>query len=286
MREIKKVGVLGAGTMGSGIAQNFASAGYKVVLFDVQENALNNATNIIEKYNSFYVKKEIISQEESDKMIEDIVFTSKLEDLHDCDLIVEAIIEVLEVKRDVFGKLDKICKPETIFASNTSSLSISEISTSTDRADRFIGMHFFNPVPKMKLVEMISILSTSEETKETIIAASERMGKIVVKVEEAPGFVVNRMLIPFINEGIKIYSEGIASAEDIDKALKFGANHPLGPLELGDLIGLDVCLNIMDVLHKGFEDDKYKADYLLRKMVAAGKLGRKTGEGFYKYDKK
>ncbi len=283
MREIKTVGILGAGTMGSGIAQNFANTGYKVVLFDIQEESLKNARNIIEKFNSFYVKKDIISKEASDKMIDDIVFTSDLKDLKDCDLIVEAIVEILDVKRDVFKQLDEICKPETIFASNTSSLSISEISTATNRIDKFIGMHFFNPVPKMKLVEMISTITTSEETKQAIIETSEKMGKTIVRVEEAPGFVVNRVLIPFINEGIKIYSEGIASIEDIDTALKYGANHPMGPLELGDLIGLDVCLNIMEVLYKGFDDEKYKPDALLKKMVAGGKLGRKTGEGFYKY---
>lgn len=283
MKEIKTVGILGAGTMGSGIAQNFANTGYEVVLFDIQEESLKNARGIIENFNSFYVKKDIISKEAADKMIDDMVFTSNLEDLKDCDLIVEAIVEILEVKRDVFKKLDEICKEETIFASNTSSLSISEISTATNRLDKFIGMHFFNPVPKMKLVEMISTITTSEETKEAIITTSENMGKKVVRVEEAPGFIVNRILIPFINEGIKIYSEGTASVEDIDTALKYGANHPMGPLELGDLIGLDVCLNIMDVLYEGFEDHKYKADYLLRKMVAGGKLGRKTGEGFYKY---
>lgn len=283
MREIKTVGILGAGTMGSGIAQNFANTGYEVVLFDIQEESLKNARNIIEKFNSFYVKKDIITKEASDKMIDDIVFTSDLKDLKDCDLIVEAIVEILDVKRDVFKQLDEICKPETIFASNTSSLSISEISTATNRIDKFIGMHFFNPVPKMKLVEMISTITTSEETKQAIIETSEKMGKTIVRVEEAPGFVVNRVLIPFINEGIKIYSEGIASIEDIDTALKYGANHPMGPLELGDLIGLDVCLNIMEVLYKGFDDEKYKPDALLKKMVAGGKLGRKTGEGFYKY---
>lgn len=285
MKDIKTVGVLGAGTMGSGIAQSFANSGYSVILFDIQEESLKNARGIINKFNSFYVKKEIITQEESDKMIADMLFTSNLEDLKDCDLVIEAIVEILDVKRDVFKKLDDICKESTIFASNTSSLSISNISTVTRRPDKFVGMHFFNPVPKMKLVEMINTITTSEETKEAIIAVSEKLGKTVVKVEEAPGFVVNRILIPYINEGIGIYADGLSTVEGIDTAIRYGANHPMGPLELGDLIGLDVCLNIMDVLYEGFKDDKYKAHPLLRKMVDANRLGRKTGEGFYNYNK-
>ena len=280
----KSVGVLGAGTMGSGIAQVFAHAGYKVSLFDINEDSLKGSRKTLANFNKFFIKRDKMTEDESETMLNNMTFTSNLEDLKDCDLIVEAIVENLKVKQDVFSKLDKICKDSTIFASNTSSLSITEIGSSTSRQDKFIGMHFFNPVPMMKLVEVIKTISTSEETTETIKTISKELNKTPVEVKEAPGFVVNRLLIPFINEAIEIYSDGLASAEDIDAALKYGANHPMGPLELGDLIGLDVCLNIMDVLYEGFEDDKYRAHPLLRKMVAANHLGRKTKQGFYKYD--
>ncbi len=280
----KSVGVLGAGTMGSGIAQVFAHAGYKVSLFDINEDSLKGSRKTLANFNKFFIKRDKMTEDESEIMLNNMTFTSNLEDLKDCDLIVEAIVENLKVKQDVFSKLDKICKDSTIFASNTSSLSITEIGSSTSRQDKFIGMHFFNPVPMMKLVEVIKTISTSEETTETIKTISKELNKTPVEVKEAPGFVVNRLLIPFINEAIEIYSDGLASAEDIDAALKYGANHPMGPLELGDLIGLDVCLNIMDVLYEGFEDDKYRAHPLLRKMVAANHLGRKTKQGFYKYD--
>lgn len=285
MKDIREVGILGAGTMGSGIAQVFAHKGYDVVVFDIQEESLERSKGFIGRFNKSFIKREQMTEAESEEMIENIKFTSALEDLANCDLIVEAIVEILNVKKDVFSNLDRICKGETIFATNTSSLSITEIASATNRPDQFIGMHFFNPVPRMELVEVINAITTSEETKEAIMETSRKLGKTPVEVEEAPGFIVNRVLIPFINEGIEILSAGLASAEDIDTAIKFGANHPMGPLELGDLIGLDVCLNIMEVLYNGFDDEKYRPHPLLRKMVAANRLGRKTGRGFYEYNK-
>jgi 3-hydroxybutyryl-CoA dehydrogenase len=201
----------------------------------------------------------------------------------DADLIIEAATEDMEAKKALFAELDQLCKPGTIIATNTSSLSITEIAAATSRPDKVIGMHFFNPVPMMKLVEIIKGLATSDETRDTILELTKSLGKTPVEVNEAPGFVVNRILIPMINEGIGILADGVASAEDIDQAMMLGANHPMGPLALGDLVGLDVCLAIMETLHSEFGEDKYRPHPLLKKMVRAGKLGRKTGEGFYKY---
>ncbi len=284
---MKTIGILGRGTMAGGIAQICAQTDHKVLMWVRSIDPENPRASIagVEKGLGRLVKKERMDQAEMDKILGNIEITTKYEDLKDCDLIVEAIAENMDVKRETFGALDEICKDETIFATNTSSLSITEIASSTNRPDRVIGMHFFNPVPMMKLVEVIKGIATSDETRDKIVALSEKLGKTPVDVEEAPGFVVNRILIPLVNEGVGILAEGLASAKDIDTAMKLGANHPMGPLELGDLIGLDVCLAIMDVLYEEFGDSKYRAHPLLRKMVRGNQLGRKTGIGFHDYRK-
>lgn len=282
---MKKIGILGRGTMASGIVQVFAEKGYEVKMWvrSIDENNPRASVKNIEKALDRLVQKERITVEHRDNTLNNITITTAHEDLSDCDLVIEAISEDMNVKRDTFAKLDKICKDETILATNTSSLSITEIANSTNRPDKVIGMHFFNPVPMMKLVEVIKGIATSEDTKNAIIELSKGLGKTPVEVEEAPGFVVNRILIPMINEAVGIYAEGVATASDIDEAMKLGANHPMGPLALGDLIGLDVCLAIMDVLYEEFGDSKYRAHPLLRKMVRGNLLGRKTKKGFFEY---
>lgn len=282
---MKKVGILGRGTMASGIVQIFAEKNYEVTMWvrSIDEsNPMGSLKNIVKGLDRL-VQKEKITKECMDRTLSNISITNKFEDLSDCDLIIEAISEDMDVKKETFKKLDEICKEETILSTNTSSLSITEISKATNRPDKVIGMHFFNPVPMMKLVEVIKGLATSEETKNRIVDIAKLLGKTPVEVEEAPGFVVNRILIPMINEGIGILADGVATANDIDEAMKLGANHPMGPLALGDLVGLDVCLDIMDVLYSEFGDSKYRAHPLLRKMVRGNQLGRKTKKGFFEY---
>ncbi|MFV0363338.1 MAG: 3-hydroxyacyl-CoA dehydrogenase family protein [Suipraeoptans sp.] len=276
-----KVGIIGAGTMGSGIAQAFAQTkGYEVYLCDINEEFAVNGKKRIENGLLKRVSKGKLEASSCEAILNNIETGTK-EICSDCDMVVEAALEVMEVKKQTFKELDDICKPDCIFASNTSSLSITEIGQGLKRP--IIGMHFFNPAPVMKLVEVIEGLNTPKEMVEKVISISEEMGKVPVMVNESAGFVVNRILIPMINEAIGIYAEGVASIEDIDKAMQYGANHKMGPLALGDLVGLDVCLAIMEVLFDETGDSKYRPHPYLRKMVRGGKLGVKSGGGFYKY---
>ena len=282
---INKIMVLGAGTMGMGIAQVFAEAGKTVIVRDIAEEFIQRGEGVLKKNMEKKVSKGKISEADKDAVLSRVSYSLELAAAADCDLVVEAAIEVLDIKRQIFKELDELCKPETILASNTSSISITAIAAATKRADKFIGMHFFNPATVMKLVEVIRGANTSDETFKTIFDLSVEIGKEPVEVNEAPGFVVNKILIPMINEAADLLYTGVASAEGIDTAMKLGANHPMGPLALGDLVGLDVCLAIMDTLYNETHDPKYRASLLLRKMVRAGKLGRKTGEGFFNYAK-
>ncbi|MDY3118973.1 MAG: 3-hydroxybutyryl-CoA dehydrogenase [Peptoniphilus sp.] len=279
-----KIGVIGSGTMGSGIAQTMALH-HDVVIRDIAPEALEAAKKKIEKGYNRNVEKGRMTEEDAKAAIARVTTTDDIKALKDCDLIVEAATENPKIKKAIFTELCETCDAKTILASNTSSLSITDIAAATKRPGKVIGMHFFNPVPAMKLVEVICGLNTDEETKKTVIDLAKEIGKTPVEVEEAPGFVVNRILIPMINEGISIVADGVASVEDVDTAMKLGANHPMGPLALADLIGLDVVLAIMDVLYDDYHDSKYRAHVLLRKMVRGGKLGCKSGEGFYNYNK-
>ena len=278
-----KIFVLGAGTMGAGIAQAFAAKGYEVILRDIKDEFVDRGLAGIHKNLSKLVTKEKITEEEKENILSRLTGTTDIRMAEDCDIVVEAAVENMQIKKQIFAQLDEICGPDTILATNTSSLSITDVASATKRPDKVIGMHFFNPAPVMKLVEVIKGMATSQETFDRVKELAENIGKKPVEVAEAPGFVVNRILIPMVNEAFGIMAEGIASPEDIDQAMMLGANHPMGPLALGDLIGLDVCLAIMDVLYNETGDTKYRAHSLMRKYVRAGWLGRKTGRGVYQY---
>ncbi|WP_459129108.1 3-hydroxybutyryl-CoA dehydrogenase [Guggenheimella bovis] len=280
-----KVGVFGTGTMGSGIIQQFLQSGHEVKVFSERQTSLDRVKATLEKSFGRLVEKGKLEEAKKEEFLKNMTLSSSKEDFKECELIVEAAAENMADKIALFSALDEILPEDTILASNTSSLSITEIASATKHPGRVIGMHFFNPVPVMALVEVIKGASTCDTIKDKVIEISKQLGKTPVVVEEAPGFVVNRILIPMINEAVGILADGVATAEDIDTAMKLGANHPIGPLALGDLIGLDVCLNIMDVLYNEYQDPKYRAHNLLRKMVRAGLLGRKTKKGFFDYNK-
>lgn len=280
---MNKIGILGAGTMGNGIANVIAKNDYQVIMVDIDQENLEKGYKNIQKSLSRSVKKERITEAEKKAILDRIETASELEALAEVDLVIEAVIENLEIKKDIFKKLDQIVKDDAILATNTSALSITEIATVTERKDQVIGIHFFNPVPMMKLVEVIRAAETSDACYNKVEKLVKSINKEAVKVNEAPGFVVNRILIPMINEAAYILQEGVASAEDIDLAMKLGANHPIGPLALADLIGLDVCLAIMETLHSELGEDKYRPCPLLKKKVRAEQLGRKSKKGFYNY---
>jgi 3-hydroxybutyryl-CoA dehydrogenase len=279
---VEKVQVVGAGQMGSGIAQVAAQAGLAVHLTDVNEGALQKGVQIIKKNLARSVEKERMSQDEMDQAMRRI--EAGTEYAADADLAIEAVVETIEVKTEVLRALDERLGEEAILATNTSSISVTDLGSRTGRPERFIGMHFFNPVPVLRLVEVIRGLETSDETYETISKLAERLGKTPVEVQDFPGFAANRILLPMINEAVYCVMEGVAEPEDVDTVMKLGMNHPMGPLALADLIGLDTCLHIMEVLHQGMGDDKYRPCPLLKRYVAAGRLGRKSGKGFYEYE--
>ena len=280
---IQTVGVVGSGQMGNGIAQVAACCGMEVTMVDIKQEFLDRGTSAISHSLDKLVSKERMSPQEADSALSRISSSTELESLSGCDLVVEAIPEIPELKYSTFSKLDSICKPQAILASNTSSISINEIARHTNRPDRVIGMHFMNPVPIMKLVEIINGSETSEAVTSEVVSASEEMGKIPLWCQDSPGFVSNRILMPMINEAILTLQEGVAEPEAIDGIMKLGMNHPIGPLALADLIGLDTVLHIMHVLQEGLASDKYSPAKLLVEMVEAGKLGRKSGSGFYQY---
>ena len=282
---MKKIVVIGGGTMGLDIAQVFARNGYDVVVRDIKDEIIQASEARLNKGLDKLVSKGKLDEAKKAEILSHMSFTTELAAAADADLVVEAAIENLDIKKSIFAELDSLCKPETILASNTSSISITAIAAATKRADKFIGMHFFNPATVMKLVEVIRGANTSEETFKTVYALAQEIGKEPVEVAEAPGFVVNKILIPMINEAADLVYTGVATAEDVDKAMQLGANHPMGPLHLGDLVGLDVCLAIMDTIYNETHDPKYRASLLMRKLVRAGHLGRKTSKGFFDYSK-
>lgn len=285
MREIKQIFIVGAGQMGLDIGQVFARADMKVTFRDISEEIIAGAQAKLNKGLDKLVTKGKLSDEKKEQTLNNISFTTELGKAADADLVLEAIVENVEIKKKLFKELDEICGRDTIFATNTSSISITEIASATTREESFIGMHFFNPATVMKLVEIIKGLKTSEETFTAIYELAKNVGKDPIEVKEAPGFVVNRILISMINEAVMVLEDGLASAEDIDKAMCLGCNHPMGPLALADLIGNDTCLHIMETIYNETCDSKYRPATLLRKMVRGGKLGRKTGIGFFEYNK-
>jgi 3-hydroxybutyryl-CoA dehydrogenase len=283
--QIVNVGVVGAGTMGNGIAQVFAQAGFDVHVVDTDRERLERARATMAKSLDRLVRKERLSATDRDAALARVHLTLELQDLRECGLVVEAVPESLDLKTQILGELDSLCPPRTILASNTSSISITKLATTTSRPDQVIGMHFMNPVPIMKLIEVIRGMATSDETCSAIMELSEKLGKVPCEVNDYPGFVANRVLMPMINEAVFALMEGVATREAIDTVMKLGTNQPMGPLTLADFIGLDVCLHILGVMYDGFKDPKYRPCPLLVKMVDSGRLGRKTGRGFYDYSK-
>jgi len=283
MTEIRKIGVIGAGTMGSGIAQVCAMAGYPVVMQDLSDAALDRARTSMQSSLARLVKKATLTEAQAAEATARIATATALDQLADCDIVIEAIVERLDVKTGVLKQLDDICRVDAVFASNTSSISLTELAAASTHPGRVVGMHFFNPVPVMQLVEIIRALQTTDPVAEAVTDLTRAIGKTPRVSKDSYGFIVNRLLAPQINEAINCVYEGLATPEDIDSMMKLGANHPMGPLALGDLIGLDVVLNIMETLYNGFDDPKYRPSPLLKQMVSAGYLGRKTGKGFSEY---
>ncbi|MCK4931563.1 MAG: 3-hydroxybutyryl-CoA dehydrogenase [Candidatus Aminicenantes bacterium] len=283
--DINKIGIIGSGMMGTGIAQVAATSGFKVMLNDLEEEYLQRSLKIMDKSLSKLVEKGKI-EEEKDSILERIRITTCLADLRESDFVVEAVFEDLDVKTKVLTAVDDVLAPEVIVASNTSSISITQLAALTKRPEKFMGMHFMNPVPLMTLVELIKGIATTQETFDVVKGLAEALGKVPIEANDYPGFIANRILIPMINEAVYALMEGVGTEEAIDRVMKLGMNHPMGPLALADLIGLDVCLDIMNVLYEGFKDSKYRPCPLLQKMVHAGYLGRKSGRGFYDYSKK
>ena len=283
--EIKKVGVIGCGLMGSGITQVSAQCGYDVVVCEAEQELLDKGLKKIDTFLTKGIERGKVTEEQKKATLDKIKGTVKLKDLKDCDLIIEAIVENIDIKKKVFKELDGLCRPEVIFGSNTSSISIIDMASATSRPDKFLGLHFFNPVPIMKLVEIVRSIVTSDETYNTAKAFCESLGKQIITAKDTPGFIVNLLLIPYLLDGVRAYESGVASKEDIDAGMKLGCNMPMGPLELLDFVGVDTTLFIADVMYDEFRDPKYAAPPLLRKMVLAGFHGRKSSKGFYDYGK-
>jgi len=284
--DIKTIGVVGAGTMGSGIAQVAAAAGFRVILRDISDAALDRGFKIIERSLGKLSKKGKLTEEGAKEILGRITKTLELKDMAGSDLVIEAAFEKMDVKKELFGELDNVCRSDVVLASNTSSLSITEIAAATSRPDKVVGMHFFNPVPVLPLVEIVQGLTTSDEAVELAYQLALKLGKSPIKTKDQPGFIVNRILVPYMNEAAFAYMEGVGTAEEIDQAMKWGANMPIGPLALLDLVGIDVALDVLEVLYREFGDPKFRPAPILRQMVRAGYLGRKTGKGFFDYTEK